>query len=88
MRFQEGELKRYGYTANQNIYGMDQFIGEIQLWGKGIGTSMILMMLNYLSKNKGASSVVLEVKKIMVEQYQVIRSVVLEKLKSFIMTFT
>ncbi|MBY0154340.1 GNAT family N-acetyltransferase [Cytobacillus firmus] len=60
---QEDELKRYGYSANQNIYGIDQFIGETQLWGKGIGTTMILMMLNYLSKNKGASSVVLEVKK-------------------------
>ncbi len=60
---QEDELKRYGYSANQNIYGIDQFIGETQLWGKGIGTAMILMMLNYLSKNKGASSVVLEVKK-------------------------
>ena len=60
---QEDELKRYGYSANQNIYGIDQFIGETQLWGKGIGTTMILMMLNYLSKNNGASSVVLEVKK-------------------------
>lgn len=60
---QEDELKRYGYSANQNIYGIDQFTGETQLWGKGIGTTMILMMLNYLSKNKGASSVVLEVKK-------------------------
>ncbi|WP_238937912.1 GNAT family N-acetyltransferase [Anaerobacillus isosaccharinicus] len=48
---------------NQNIYGIDQFIGETQLWGKGIGTSMIQMMLNYLSNNKGASSVLLEVKK-------------------------
>ncbi|UQX55205.1 acetyltransferase [Cytobacillus pseudoceanisediminis] len=85
---QEDELKRYGYSANKNIYGIDQFIGDTQLWGKGIGTTMILMMLNYLSKNKGASSVVLEVKKIIVEQYQVIRSVVLEKLKSFIPTFT
>ncbi|WP_256815216.1 GNAT family N-acetyltransferase [Cytobacillus sp. Bac17] len=60
---QEDELKRYGYSANKNIYGIDQFIGETQLWGKGIGTAMILMMLNYLSKSKGASSVVLEVKK-------------------------
>jgi aminoglycoside 6'-N-acetyltransferase len=31
--------------------------------GKGIGTKMNLMMLNDLSKNKSASSVVLEVKK-------------------------
>lgn len=43
---QEVELKRYGYSANKNIYGIDQFIGETQLWAKGIGTAMILMMLN------------------------------------------
>lgn len=57
------ELEKYGYPINQNIYGIDQFIGETELWGKGIGTSMIQMMLNYLSNNKGASSVLLEVKK-------------------------
>ncbi|MFD1736364.1 GNAT family N-acetyltransferase [Bacillus salitolerans] len=60
---QETELLNYGYTANQNIYGIDQFIGETHLWGKGIGTSMILMMIQYLSNNKDASTVVLEVKK-------------------------
>lgn len=57
------ELEKYGYPINQNIYGIDQFIGEAQLWGKGIGTSMIQLMLNYLRNNKGASKVVLEVKK-------------------------
>ena len=60
---QEGELKRYGYITNPKIYGIDQFIGDTQLWGKGIGTSIILMMLNYLSIIKNASRVVLEVKK-------------------------
>jgi len=60
---QKGELKSYGYTTNQRIYGIDQFIGETHLWGKGIGTSMILMMLHHLSINKNASTVVLEVKK-------------------------
>ncbi len=60
---QETELKEYGYPSNQKIFGIDQFIGETQLWGKGIGTSMILMFLNFLSKNKSASRVVLEVKK-------------------------
>jgi aminoglycoside 6'-N-acetyltransferase len=59
---QEGDLKRYGYTLNKKIYGIDQFIGENKLWGKGIGTSMIQIMLDYLSDNKGAFKVVLEVK--------------------------
>ncbi|MEI4770868.1 GNAT family N-acetyltransferase [Psychrobacillus sp. FJAT-51614] len=59
---QESELKKYGYSVGQNVYGIDQFIGETQLWGKGIGTSMISMMLNYLSIKKSSSSVILEVK--------------------------
>jgi aminoglycoside 6'-N-acetyltransferase len=59
---QEDDLKKYGFTSNQNIYGIDQFIGETKLWDKGIGTSMILLMLNFL-RSKGASKVVLEVKK-------------------------
>ncbi|KMY31404.1 GCN5 family acetyltransferase [Lysinibacillus xylanilyticus] len=57
----ETELKKYDYQGNQNIYGIDQFIGEPKLWGKGIGTKIIQMMLNYLC-NKGASKVLLEVK--------------------------
>ena len=59
---QEAELKTYGFTSNQKYYGIDQFIGETKLWGMGIGTSMILMMLNFL-RSKGASRVVLEVNK-------------------------
>jgi len=59
---QENDLKRYGYPQNHAIYGIDQFIGETKLWGKGRGTSMILLMLNYLSNHKNATRVVLEVK--------------------------
>jgi aminoglycoside 6'-N-acetyltransferase len=59
---QENDLKRYGYPQNLDIYGIDQFIGEAELWGKGIGTSMIFLMLNYLSNHKNATRVVLEVK--------------------------
>ena len=62
-KIQENNLKKYGYTEDQNIFGIDQFIGEPKLWGKGIGTLMIQMMLHYLSQNKGASKIVLEVKK-------------------------
>ncbi|WP_274310044.1 GNAT family N-acetyltransferase [Solibacillus daqui] len=60
-KIKETELKKYGYLGNQNIYGIDQFIGEPELWGKGIGTKMIQMMLNSLC-NKGASKILLEVK--------------------------
>ncbi|WP_413303438.1 GNAT family N-acetyltransferase [Bacillus sp. 1P10SD] len=59
---QETEMKTYGYPLKQHIFGIDQFIGETELWGKGLGTSMIVLMLRYLSKTKGAFTVVLEVK--------------------------
>lgn len=62
-KIQEINLKKYGYAEGQNIYGIDQFIGEPRLWGKGIGTLMIQMMLDYLSNNKGALKIALEVKK-------------------------
>ncbi|MDQ1147650.1 aminoglycoside 6'-N-acetyltransferase [Bacillus sp. SORGH_AS 510] len=59
---QETELETYEYPINQNIFGIDQFIGETQLWGKGLGTSMIQLLLYYLSEKKGASRVLLDVK--------------------------
>ncbi len=61
-KIQENELKKYDYPVNQNIYGIDQFIGEPNLRGKGIGSSMIRMMLDYLHHHKGVSKIVLEVK--------------------------
>ena len=62
-KIQESDLEKYGLLTNQDIYGIDQFIGEPQLWGKGIGSLMIQLMLDYLWDNKGASKVVLDVKK-------------------------
>ena len=59
-KIQENELITYGYDGKQ-IYGIDQFIGETDYWGKGIGTKVIQLMLNYLCE-KGAEKVVLEVK--------------------------
>ncbi|MCU9614627.1 acetyltransferase [Caldibacillus lycopersici] len=59
---QEMELKKYDLIGSENIYGIDQFIGEPKLWGKGIGTSMIKMLLHYL-QGKAALTVVLEVNK-------------------------
>lgn len=58
---QEADLKKYGFDSNQNIYGIDQFIGKPEMWGRGIGTSMVSLMLNFL-QNKGAAKVVLDVR--------------------------
>lgn len=62
-KIQETDLKKYEFPKDQNIYGIDQFIGEPKIWGKGIGSEMIRMMLEYLSDNKEVSKIVLEVKK-------------------------
>ncbi|HWL23798.1 MAG TPA: GNAT family N-acetyltransferase [Ureibacillus sp.] len=62
-QIQEQDLERYGYSDNETIYGIDQFIGEIHLWGKGIGTRMIRMLLDHLHQSQDVSKVVLEVKK-------------------------
>jgi aminoglycoside 6'-N-acetyltransferase len=51
------KLIEYGYAANQVIFGLDQFIGETQLWGKG------RLILNYLTKIEPSSKVIIDVKK-------------------------
>ncbi|SDN47791.1 aminoglycoside 6'-N-acetyltransferase [Psychrobacillus sp. OK028] len=55
------QLKLYSYPAEESIYGIDQFIGEPGLWGKGLGTKMINALLEYLSSKLGVSKVVLDV---------------------------
>lgn len=62
-KIQETDLKKYELPNYQDIYGIDQFIGEPQLWGKGIGSIMIRKMVDYLLDDKGAAMVVLDVKK-------------------------
>lgn len=51
--------KVYGYE-DENIYGMDQFIGEPDYWNKGIGTLLVTSMVNYLIVSKKASKVVMD----------------------------
>ncbi|WP_243522722.1 GNAT family N-acetyltransferase [Bacillus pseudomycoides] len=38
----------YGYVENQNIWGMDQFIGDIAYWNKGIGTELVKVAITYI----------------------------------------
>lgn len=56
------QLKIYGYPLEEPIYGIDQFIGEPRLWGKGIGTQMVSALLEYLNSIHDVSKVVLDVK--------------------------
>lgn len=42
------------------IYGMDQFIGEVSYWNKGIGTKLISSVAEYLIREKGADRLVMD----------------------------
>lgn len=51
----------YEYPKSDAIvYGMDQFIGEPEYWGKGIGTEYIKMILEFLKKERNADAVVMD----------------------------
>lgn len=47
----KGEKIEYGYKA-QKVYGLDQFIGEPDMWGKGLGSNMIRQMIGVIKKQK------------------------------------
>ena len=54
-------MKEYNYKSTKKvIYGIDQFIGEPEFWGKGIGTNFMKLVLTYLFKEKSANAVILD----------------------------
>lgn len=60
-RIDAEERKLYGYLeAQEVIYGMDQFIGEVECWNKGIGTVLVQSMVDFLIKQKQADRVVMD----------------------------
>ncbi len=51
----------YGLSdSTELIYGMDQFIGEINHWNRGIGNILVSSMVDYLVNNKHADKVVVD----------------------------
>ena len=46
--------------TDESVYGMDQFIGETEYWGKGIGTKYIKIILEFLKKERNADAVILD----------------------------
>nr|WP_318540392.1 GNAT family N-acetyltransferase [Terribacillus saccharophilus] len=54
------EKKEFGYENKQQIYGMDQFIGETDYWNKGIGTLLVQTMIQFLKKEKEAEAIVMD----------------------------
>lgn len=55
-----GEKEAFGYESNQQVYGMDQFIGETAYWNRGIGTLLVQTMTRFLKEEKQADIVVMD----------------------------
>ena len=51
--------KEFGYEDG-NIFGMDQFIGEVEYWNRGIGTVLVTSMVKFLIENKKADRIVMD----------------------------
>lgn len=53
-------MKEYDYKSTKKVtYGVDQFIGEPEFWGKGIGTDFMKLVLSYLFNDKSANAVII-----------------------------
>jgi aminoglycoside 6'-N-acetyltransferase len=52
--------KEFGYSEDEIIYGLDQFIGETEYWGKGYGTKLIKMLTQYLTTTRKATKIVMD----------------------------
>ncbi|WP_313893624.1 GNAT family N-acetyltransferase [Psychrobacillus sp.] len=60
-RIDAEERTLYGYTnEKETIYGMDQFIGEVEYWNKGIGTALVQSMVEFLFEQKQVERVVMD----------------------------
>ncbi|WP_238649680.1 GNAT family N-acetyltransferase [Paenibacillus piscarius] len=55
------ERAEYGYADfTGRIYGMDQFIGEVQLWNQGIGSLLVGGMVQHLVEAEQAELIVMD----------------------------
>lgn len=52
----------YGYKEEQNVWGMDQFIGEPTYWNKGIGTELVQTVITYIINELGAEAIAMDPK--------------------------
>lgn len=54
------EQKAFGYFENQVIYGIDQFIGDPQLFNKGYGTIMVNDFLDMIHHTTDAEVIIVD----------------------------
>ncbi|WP_242224207.1 GNAT family N-acetyltransferase [Bacillus cereus group sp. BfR-BA-01380] len=50
----------YGYDERENVWGMDQFIGETAYWNRGIGTELVLAAITYIKNELGAFAIAMD----------------------------
>jgi aminoglycoside 2''-phosphotransferase len=46
--------------SSEVVYGMDQFIGEVHYWNKGIGARYTKMIFEFLRKERNADAIILD----------------------------
>ncbi|MFD0618149.1 GNAT family N-acetyltransferase [Paenibacillus sp. GCM10027629] len=59
-RISEQNYEEYGYSSEELICGMDQFIGEVDYWNKGIGTKLVKAMAEYLVQKVGVDKIIMD----------------------------
>lgn len=50
----------YGYDERENVWGMDQFIGETAYWNRGIGTKLMQAAITYIMNELGAVAIAMD----------------------------
>jgi aminoglycoside 6'-N-acetyltransferase len=48
------------YPTEEGVFGIDQFIGEPELWNRGVGTRAVSLMVHYLFQVHGARKVTVD----------------------------
>ncbi|WP_408010620.1 GNAT family N-acetyltransferase [Pseudalkalibacillus sp. A8] len=56
----EKEKRIYSYKLHESIYGMDQFIGELDYQNRGVGTDLVNAVVDYLFHELEAEKVVMD----------------------------
>ena len=60
-QFYPVDYMEFGLQESDDVvYGIDQFIGEPDLWNRGIGTAYVLMLCEWLKAEMEADAVVLD----------------------------
>jgi len=60
LQFYPADPESYSFEDEGVVYGLDLFIGETDVWGQGLGTKLIQMLLRYLWEERGADWAILD----------------------------